>query len=81
VPNCRAIRDAERDLLKVNLENGISVTSTPSQPFKVLNRNLEYEWKQAKDLAPGDSIVMRLEYPDNLPMSNYPTGRAAERTQ
>jgi len=57
----------ERELLKVTLENGISVTSTPSQPFKVLNRDLKYEWKQAKDLSSGDSVVMRLEYPDNLP--------------
>jgi len=62
----------ERELVKVTLENGISVTATSSQLFKVINRELKYEWKEAKDLAPSDHLVMRLDYPDNIPYCKLP---------
>ncbi|MCE5261192.1 MAG: DNA gyrase subunit A [Euryarchaeota archaeon] len=57
----------ERALLRITLENGVSVVATPSQPFKVIGRGLSYEWKEAKDLSPSDHVVMRLDYPDDVP--------------
>ncbi len=54
----------ERTLLRVRIENGMGLTCTPSQPFKVLSQDLSYQWKEAKDLIPGDHLVMRLEHPD-----------------
>jgi len=57
----------ERALLRITLENGTSVVATPSQPFKVIGRGLSYEWKEAKDLSPSDHVVMRLDYPDDVP--------------
>ena len=62
----------ERELVKVTLENGISVTATSSQLFKVINRELRYEWKEAKDLSPSDHLVMRLDYPDGIPYYKLP---------
>ena len=62
----------ERELVKVTLENGISVTATSSQLFKVINREFKYEWKEAKDLSPSDHLVMRLDYPDNIPYCKLP---------
>lgn len=53
----------ERELLKITLKNGISNVVTPSQKFKVLNKNLEVEWKEAKDLTEEDYLVARAEYP------------------
>ncbi len=60
----------ERELVKVSLENGVSVTATSSQLFKVINRGFQYEWKEAKDLSSSDYIVMRLDYPDSVPYSS-----------
>ena len=62
----------KRDLLKIELENGLAVTVTPSQPLKVLNRGLRYEWKEAKDITAEDFVVMRLDYPDDLPYVELP---------
>jgi len=54
----------EKELLKIILDNGISVTGTMSQRFKVLNENLEYEWKEAKSLKENDFIVVKADYPN-----------------
>jgi DNA gyrase subunit A len=62
----------ERDLIKLTLENGLSVTVTPSQPLKVITKGLQYEWKEAKDLKADDHVVMRLDYPDDLPYVDLP---------
>jgi DNA gyrase subunit A len=53
----------EKELIKLTLDNGISVTGTNSQKFKVLNKNLEYEWKEAKDLTEEDFVVLKADYP------------------
>ncbi len=68
----------ERDLLKITLENGLSVTVTPSQPLKVINRSLRYEWKTTGQLSPDDYVVIRASYPDQLPYVQLPDwqGRA-----
>jgi len=65
-----------RDLLRITLENGMSVTVTPSQPLKVLNDALEYEWKAAKDLTPRDHVVLRADYPEDLPYVQLPAWQA-----
>ena len=54
----------KRELLKISLDNGIHNTVTPSQKFKVLNKNLEYTWKEAKELTREDYIVTRAHYPE-----------------
>ncbi len=53
----------ERELLKITLKNGTSNTVTQSQKLKILNKNLEFEWKEAKDITVGDYIVSRAIYP------------------
>ncbi len=53
----------EKELIKLTLNNGISVTGTNSQKFRVLNKNLEYEWKEAKDLTEENFIVLKADYP------------------
>jgi hypothetical protein len=67
----------ERQLLSVGMENGMGLTCTPSQPFKVLSQDLTYQWKEAKDLQAGDHLVMRLEYPD-LPKVRLPDWHGKE---
>jgi len=62
----------KRDLLRIELENGLAVTVTPSQPLKVLDRGLNYKWKEAKDITSDDFVVMRLDYPDDLPYVELP---------
>lgn len=54
----------EKELVKVTLNNGTSVTATQSQKFKVLNKNLEYEWKEAQNLKDGDFVVVKSVYPE-----------------
>jgi len=54
----------ERNLVKISLENGISSTATPSQMFRVLNKELKYEWKEAGKLSENDHIVVRAHYPE-----------------
>ena len=61
-----------RELRKIVLETGLSVTVTPSQPLKVLNRELQYEWKAAEDLASDDHLVVRASYPEQLPYQRLP---------
>lgn len=53
----------EKELLKVTLENGIENIVTPSQKFKILNKNLDFEWKEAKDLTNDDFVVVKCDYP------------------
>lgn len=62
----------KRELLRIQLENGLSVTATPSQMFKVITKGLQYKWKEAKDLRSDDHVVMRLDYPDDLPYVELP---------
>lgn len=57
----------ERELRRVTLENGLAVTVTPSQPIKVLTSTRTYAWKEARDLEPGDLVVLQAGYPDHLP--------------
>ncbi|MBI4140751.1 hypothetical protein HY485_02845, partial [Candidatus Woesearchaeota archaeon] len=52
-----------RPLLKVRLANGTSVTATSSQKFKVLNNDLEFVWKEGKDIRQGDCVVIKADYP------------------
>ena len=56
----------EKGLLKITLDNGINVTGTKSQRFKVLNKDLKYEWKEAKDLKENDFVVIKADYPNFL---------------
>ncbi len=58
----------EKSLLRVELENGISNTVTPSQKFKVLTKEFTYEWKEARNLAEDDYIVIKCGYPE---LKNY----------
>jgi len=67
----------ERQLLRVNIQNGLGFNCTPSQPFKVLTQDLRYEWKEAKDLLEGDQLVMRLEFPE-LPKVKLPIWQGKE---
>ena len=68
-----------RDLLKIKLENGITNTATPSQKFKILNKNMEYVWKEARDLKDQDYIVMKagpMEIKDQVFLGKMPGGRS-----
>ena len=53
-----------RKLLKISLDNGSYNKVTPSQKFKVISRNFELIWKEAKDLSRDDYIVVRASYPN-----------------
>jgi len=53
----------EKELLTVELENGIANTVTKSQKFKVLTDDWTFSWKEAKDLTEDDYIVTKSEYP------------------
>jgi len=52
-----------RPLVKVQLENGLSVTSTSSQKFRIVRPNLSFGWREANQLRPGDYIVLRSAFP------------------
>jgi DNA gyrase subunit A len=56
----------ERDVLKVTLENGTSVAVTPDQSLRVINADLEYDWKRADKVLSDDYIVLRASYPKDL---------------
>ncbi|MEJ2212102.1 MAG: LAGLIDADG family homing endonuclease, partial [Anaerolineae bacterium] len=56
-----------RDLLRVTLTTGAANVVTPSQMFKVLSPDLEYVWKEARDLTPDDHVVISCHYPQHLP--------------
>ena len=55
-----------KELLKIKLENGTSNTVTKSQKLKVLNSELEFIWKEAKDITDKDYIVIRAAYPEDI---------------
>lgn len=55
-----------KGLLKVRLANGTCNIVTPSQKFKVINRDFKFEWKKAKDLTSEDYIVLKAAYPKRL---------------
>ncbi|MDP8229579.1 MAG: DNA gyrase subunit A [Candidatus Gorgyraea atricola] len=72
----------KKGLLKIKLDNGISNTVTPSQKFKVLDKDLEFVWKEAKELTREDYIVTRAHYPEvkgpvrlkkSVDIKKYPT--------
>jgi len=52
-----------KPLLRVCLENGSSNIVTPSQKFKIFNKDLNYEWKEASALSKEDYIVIKCDYP------------------
>ncbi len=54
----------KRELLKVTLENGLENKVTKSQKFKVLTKDLKFEWKEAKYLKKNDFIVVKYDYPN-----------------
>lgn len=54
----------ERELVKVTLENGFYNIVTRSQMFKVIDENLEFKWKEAKDLTENDYLVTRSVFPE-----------------
>ncbi|MBI5065828.1 DNA gyrase subunit A [Candidatus Woesearchaeota archaeon] len=54
----------KKKLLKVFLENGIKNTVTESQKFKVLTDDLNFVWKEAKDLKEDDYITVKSYYPE-----------------
>ncbi len=54
----------EKELLKLTLSNDLSLTATPSQKFKIINKNLEYEWKEAKDLKGDEFLTIKADYPE-----------------
>ncbi len=54
----------KRPLLKVTLKNGIENIATKSQMFKVMTREWEFKWKEAKDLKIGDHIIIKSSFPE-----------------
>jgi len=52
-----------RELLRIELRNGTYNTVTPSQKIKVLNKNLSFQWKEAKRITKGDYVVLKAHYP------------------
>ncbi|MDG6229138.1 MAG: DNA gyrase subunit A [Candidatus Thermoplasmatota archaeon] len=54
----------KRELLKITLENGLQNKVTKSQKFKILTKDLIFDWKEAKDLEKDDYIVVKYDYPD-----------------
>lgn len=53
-----------RPLLRITATNGLVNTVTHSQPLKVVNDKLQFVWKKARHIKPGDIIVSRQIYPD-----------------
>ena len=53
----------KKKLLKLTLENGLENKVTKSQKFKILTKDLKFEWKEAKDLSNEDFIVVKYNYP------------------
>ena len=53
-----------KELLRIELDNGVHNILTPSQKLKVLNSNFEFNWKEAKDIKVSDYIVLRAHYPN-----------------
>jgi DNA gyrase subunit A len=68
----------ERELYDIILESGVKVTVTPSQPLKVIDPGLNYEWRLAKDIHAEDNLVLRLDFPDDLPYIPLPSWQGRE---
>lgn len=62
-----------RPLLRVTLENGLSAIATCSQKFRVVERDLSFQWKEAAELQPGDWVVLRLIYPNVESLPHLPS--------
>ncbi len=54
----------KKKILRVSLENGIKNTVTESQKFKVLTDDLNFVWKEAKELEEDDYIIVKSHYPE-----------------
>ncbi len=66
----------KKPLLRVTLENGLANIVTQSQKFKILNKDLEYEWKEARYLSGQDHIVVKCDYPEvkrYVPLAKFGT--------
>ncbi|MEW6040137.1 MAG: DNA gyrase subunit A, partial [Elusimicrobiota bacterium] len=53
-----------KKLIKVILKNGTHNIVTESQMFKVIDENLYFKWKKAKDLTENDYVVSRSVFPE-----------------
>ncbi len=53
-----------KPIINIELKNGVSVSATPSQKFKIINKELKFIWKEAKNLTEDDYVVIRSEYPN-----------------
>ncbi|MBI2140851.1 DNA gyrase subunit A [Candidatus Woesearchaeota archaeon] len=54
----------ERDLLRVELSGGYNNIVTPAQKFRVINSDMTFSWKEAKDLTEADYLVVKADYPE-----------------
>jgi DNA gyrase subunit A len=54
----------KKQLLKIELENGLTNTVTESQKFKIIKPDLSFVWKKASELKKNDHIVLRQAYPE-----------------
>ncbi len=54
----------KRKLIKIKLKNGLENIVTESQQFKVLTKDWQIIWKNAKDLQYGDYILTKSVYPE-----------------
>ncbi|MFH1258310.1 MAG: DNA gyrase subunit A [Elusimicrobiota bacterium] len=62
----------KKELIKISLDNGVYNVVTQSQMFKVIDANLQLQWKEAKELTENDYIVMRSVFPEikeDVPLS------------
>lgn len=56
----------EKELVKIALVNGITTTVTPSQQFKVITEDLNFIWKDAKNLTDNDYVITRSVFPEKV---------------
>src|SRR3990170_3949767 len=63
-----------RPLVQVMLDNGLCNTATESQEFRVVNPDLSFGWRRAKDLRPGDWLGLRSEFPEFFTALARPPG-------
>ncbi len=55
-----------RPLVRITLDNELHNTATESQEFRIVNPDLSFAWRKAKDLRPGEWVVLRSEFPTFL---------------
>jgi len=46
----------------ITTENGYSVTSSKEHVFRVIDESGEYVWRQARNISPGDTLVLKRDY-------------------